>query len=417
MKLTKRAIAALPAPDPSGKQKLYWDDELKGFGLLCSGTTAAKTFIVQRKLPGGLTRRITIGAVNVLTLDEARSRAKTVLAEFFSGRDPKAAARARARASQTLRSALEAYITGRKDLRPKTRKDYRAALGTHLKDWMDRPIREITPDMVEVRHAAIAADVRARAPEGSRSGGGPVSGSATANGVMRALRAVYNFAAEREPDLPANPTARLRRQWFPVARRERMVRSEELPAFYRAVDALPSRTARDFLLLLLFTGLRRGEAAGLRWDEVDLTQRVIRLPAARTKAGRKLDLPMSSFVRDILIARRALGDDGPFVFGANSRSGHIEEPRFPLAQIAEATGVTVSCHDLRRVYITVAESADISPLALKALVNHALGGDVTSGYVQMTVERLRGPAQRVCDELMKLCGITEPDGVVARALA
>jgi integrase len=72
--------------------------------------------------------------------------------------------------------------------------------------------------------------------------------------------------------------------------------------------------------------------------------------------------------------------------------------------VAEATGIRVSAHDLRRTYITVAESADISPLAMKALVNHSLGNDVTSGYVVMTAERLREPAQRVADRLKTLCG-------------
>ncbi len=142
---------------------------------------------------------------------------------------------------------------------------------------------------------------------------------------------------------------------------------------------------------MLFTGLRRREAAALRWDEIDLGARVIRLPAARTKAGRKLDLPMSSFVRDLLVARRALGNDGGWVFGADSASGHIEEPSSTFEEVAKATaianakaagveiddddapreliekyGIVVSCHDLRRTFITVAESTDISPLALKA---------------------------------------------------
>ena len=61
--------------------------------------------------------------------------------------------------------------------------------------------------------------------------------------------------------------------------------------------------------------------------------------------------------------------------------------------------------DLRRTYMTVAENTDISALALKAVVNHSLGDDVTAGYVQMTVDRLRDPAQRVADRLKERCGI------------
>jgi integrase len=139
------------------------------------------------------------------------------------------------------------------------------------------------------------------------------------------------------------------------------------------------------------------------------------LPATRTKASRKLDLPMTTVVRDLLVALRAFAKDGPFVFPATSKSGHIEEPKFHLGLVAKQTGITVSVHDLRRTYVTTAESCDISPMALKALVNHALGRDVTSGYVQITAERLRAPAQRVCDRLIELCGIVPvADGEVAR---
>jgi integrase len=129
---------------------------------------------------------------------------------------------------------------------------------------------------------------------------------------------------------------------------------------------LPNPIARDYLLLLLFTGLRRREAATLRWDCVDFSARIIRLPAASTKAGRKLDLPMSDFVRDLLVARRAAGDT-VWVFPSNSKSGHIEEPKFALQQVAATSGIRVSAHDLRRTYATIAESTDISVLAPKAL--------------------------------------------------
>jgi hypothetical protein len=45
IKLTKGQLKRIKAPDPSGKQKIVWDAELKGFGVLISGVTATKTFI------------------------------------------------------------------------------------------------------------------------------------------------------------------------------------------------------------------------------------------------------------------------------------------------------------------------------------------------------------------------------------
>ena len=236
------------------------------------------------------------------------------------------------------------------------------------------------------------------------------TGKASANGAMRVLRAVYNFALDKTSDLPPNPV-RLKRQWHKIPPRERVVSNDDMAKFYDAVMQLPSPIGRDYLLLVMFTGLRRREAAGLRWSEVDLTGKTWSIPANRNKSGRKFDLPLTDVVLDLLVARRAIGRT-EFVFHADSRSGHLEHPHYFLALVAKATGIKVSVHDLRRGYITVAESCDISPISLKALVNHSQGKDVTAGYVQVNVERLREPAQRVCDRLKQLCQITEPAEVV-----
>lgn len=393
LKLTVKQVERLRAPAPSGQQTLYWDTELKGFGVLVSGTTKGKSYVVQHDLPGGRTRRVTIGPTNVFTLGQAQQRAKGLLSDFLAGRDPKA------KRTQTLAATLDAYLA-RTGLRESTRVEYRAMVEGHLKSWLKLPLAEITSEMVEKRHRAIAAGIKA-------SGGN--SGEARANSVMRVLRALFNYAAIHDLTLTRNPV-RLKGQWFEVERRKRTIKADQLPTFYKAVCALPSKVARDYLLLLLFTGLRRREAASLRWTDIDLKERIIRIPAQRTKSGEALDLPMTDLVHDLLVARRALGDT-VFVFPANSKSGYIEEPKFPLSAVAAATGITVSAHDLRRTFITNAESTDMSPLALKALVNHALPkGDVTAGYVQMDVERLRKPAQRVVNKLKELCGVEDVSG-------
>src|SRR5215207_9944554 len=109
IKLTQRVVEKLSAPDPSGRQVLHWDTELRGFGVLCSGKTNTKTYVVQRDLPNGRTRRVTIAAANVLALDEARRRAEAALAELYRGVDPRVSARGNA----TLRHVLNDYLAGR----------------------------------------------------------------------------------------------------------------------------------------------------------------------------------------------------------------------------------------------------------------------------------------------------------------
>lgn len=62
-------------------------------------------------------------------------------------------------------------------------------------------------------------------------------------------------------------------------------------------------------------------------------------------------------------------------------------------------------HDLRRTFITIAESCDFPCIALKGLVGHSTGSDVTAGYVVTGPERLRDPMQRVSDRFKDSIGI------------
>ena len=391
LKLNKRSVERIAAPDPSGNQVLHWDTELKGFGLLASGKTCAKTYIVQRRLKDGRMRRITIGPAAVFDTDKAREIAQAQLGEMFLGKGPKA--QGRSKIQVTLRTALTEYLSARASLRESTRRNYRKTVEKQLEDWLDRPVLSITSEMVMVRHRDIQKAVACREAARLKSSGDEpgrvvVNGQASANSLMRGLRAVWNFTHERarraDPDMPAmvNPVGvlKLERAWFASPRRETLVRADQLPTFHAAACALLNRIGSDYIKLLLFTGLRRGEAAALRWDDVDFAGRIIRLGAARTKNGSKLDLPMSDVVRDLLVARRSLGREGQFVFPGNGVSQHLEEPKSFFDEIAETSGVRASPHDLRRTFITVAADVAISPMVLKALVNHSLGGDVTEGY-------------------------------------
>jgi integrase len=411
LKLTRATVERIPSPDPSGRQRLVFDAELKGFGVLISGKTGTKSYVVQRDV-NGKTRRITVGPTNVLSLDEARRKAIGLLAQLASGIDPKEEKRRAQANAITLGEALESYLITRKVLKPSTVRDYRANVDRYLADWKERSLRTITREMVAARHTQIAAQILQRATPAERQrdeqrcGGGTslvsAAGSSSANGAMRVLRLVFNHATAVNPEIGSNPVGRLSatKAWFKEERRTDLVRAHELPVWYRAVEDLSNPVQRDYLKLLLFTGLRRNEAACLTWDQVDLRGRLLTI--AENKASRPLQLPLSDYLLDLLTARRALGMAGSWVFPANSRSGHIEEPRAALEAVAAACGIWVSVHGLRRTFITVAESCDLSAYALKVLVNHSLGRDVTAGYIISGPDRLREPMQRVTNRLREL---------------
>lgn len=408
VKLTKTYIDSLVAPDPSGKITIYWDTDLKGFGVLVSAKKNTKTYVVQRDVYGKPIREHML-QTNVISLDKARIEAMGRLQFLAQGIIPKKVRRAEAereererRQAVTLKMALDDYLASRNNLRPKSIKEAKGIMARYLKEWENKPLREITRADAVAKHKAIKLRISADMTPDSR---GTVKGGASANTAMRLVRNLYNYAKQNmSVALPENPVSGI--EWFHEPRRTGVVKPSEMRKFYEAVRALPNPVAADYITLALFTGMRRGEAAALTWDEVDLAERVIRLPQGRTKPGRSLDLPMSDVVHDLLSKRRKLGvAEGGWVFPAATKSGHISEPRFALQDVAKASGVSIMVHDLRRTFITVAESCDISSFALKGLVNHSIGSGVTEGYIIIDAERLRGPMQRVADKLKELCGI------------
>jgi len=93
------------------------------------------------------------------------------------------------------------------------------------------------------------------------------------------------------------------------------------------------------------------------------------------------------------------------------------KPKRQIAKIVEKTDMPFAMHDLRRTFVTIAESLDISSFAVKALVNHKSGDDVTSGYIQLNVERLRKPMQTITDFMLKSANLKAAEVVELKAIA
>src|SRR5262249_44878145 len=131
-------------------------------------------------------------------------------------------------------------------------------------------------------------------------------GGAWANVCMRLLRALFNFAAGKYADeagrspFATNPVKVLSetKAWAKIDRRRNVIKSHELADWYRAVQNLTNTTTRDYLLLLIFSGLRRQEAARLRWSDIDLKGRTLTIPD--TKNRRPLELPLPQFLYAML---------------------------------------------------------------------------------------------------------------------
>ena len=140
----------------------------------------------------------------------------------------------------------------------------------------------------------------------------------------------------------------------------------------------------------MFTGLRRQEAAQLTWNQIDFAGKTLKV--IDTKNHLDHSLPLSDYLYNLLLNRHQTSTS-LYVFPSNSQGGYIIEPRRQIAKVIQNSNVTFTIHDLRRTFITIAESLDISAYAVKRLLNHKMTSDVTAGYIMNDVERLRKPMQ------------------------
>jgi integrase len=381
LKLTKAAVDNLPFTDIG--QTLYCDTELSAFWLLVG--KRSKTYLAKGRV-GRKDIRCTIGKHGVFTTEEARRDARLMLADMARGIDPNAVKNEKARKRLTLEEALGKFFEIKQDLSPITVSDYKMSVERYLKDWRKKPLDEITKEMVVQRNAYIR-----------QNHGGDV-----ANKAMRVLSSVYNTATLFDDNLPENPVTRLSRGklWYKSKSRDSYIKDHQMAAWYASVIQYPGTTIRDYLLLLLFTGLRKSEGLKLTWDGIDFEDETLTIKITKNK--RKHVLPLCPFTKKLLLDRYQCRESEEFVFPGKGKCGHLTEPKKAIQKIIEQSGIEFMLHDLRRTFITTAESLDLSSYALKYMLNHLSGSDVTARYIIRGVERVRAPMNRTSEKLLKM---------------
>ncbi len=410
MRLTKTAVEG--AELPATGNAFLWDDSLPGFGLRVTAK-GVRSYIVQARV-AGKSRRVTLGRHGVLTVDQARKRAKAELGRMSEGTDPTEVKR-RAKAAQkrdeimavTLRDVMHAYLVDRRSLKARSRADIEYHVTQSFKAWADQPAVAITRDMVTRRFREMSD----RSP-------------AQANQAMRNLRALLNYARAqyRTPDdkpvIPENPVDVLSeaKVWNKSRARNNYVPIAKVGHWWAHVGALradpsltpASRTAADLVAFLALTGLRVGEARALRWDQVDIDDASMKL--GDTKNRSDVTLPLSDAALAVLAGR----GDGEYVFPSRSGKGHVKDARATLEKLAGATGITVTAHDLRRTFRAVAGKCNIELWRTKALMNHRQNHDVTlANYTDLEdVRYLRPEANAIGNWIEEQGRIAQADNVV-----
>jgi integrase len=357
MRLDTKTIAALALP--SGKtEQVYWDSELRGFGLRLRqrGARVHRTWIAQYRA-AGRTRKSTFGSAEIVLPAEARAAARKVLANVALGGDPQAERAAERQASmRTFRSVVTAYLEAReRELRSSS---YRVSK-LYLTGSYFRPLHVVPAS--EITHADVAACIRTI--ERDRS-------AATAAAARRAVSTLFGWAIAEGlmGARPINPVIGTPRPADPTPR-DRVLSNDELVAIWDATDG--DDDYDHVIRLLALLGARASEVGGMRWSEIDLAAGTWHLPRERSKNCRSRSLVLPATVLAIIqTVPRRLGCDclfGPRGHGFTRWSDAKRALDLRLAGRVKKWRV----HDLRRTFATrLAEDIHVAPHVVEQALGH-----------------------------------------------
>jgi integrase len=295
----------------------------------------------------GLTKRkrARLGQIPLVQAKKILARHMEAIAErkFLAPEQPKA----------SFSEAADSFLAYSRARKKSYAQDERVVAG--MKAFFgDRALDSLTPDLVEEYLAHRNKQGHQRRPGGSLSG-------CTLNREVACLKTIVNRAILNRK-IDRNPIQGIRR--FKEYSRNRTLTQEEFQELLRncAVHLQP------LVKLAYLTGMRYGEIRGLRWDQVDLKNRVITLEAADTKTQEKREIPLAdTFVQLFQRIPRTLGCPNVFTYMGQ-----------PIGTIK--TAFTMACrragikdfrfHDLRHCAVTNLRKAGVSDSVIMSISGH-----------------------------------------------
>jgi integrase len=286
--LTATTVDALTVG--SGARVEYWDEGLRGFGVRVSrlgkNVRTSKTYFVRYRV-GTKMRRLGLGDAQLVTLADARAKARAVFVCVENGEDP-AVAKALARRAETFGDLWDEYLTRHaKQTKRSWRDDERIAHAELLPHWRHRKAKDVT--RADVRQV-LDAIVDRKAP-------------IMANRTLALARKIFNFGLERDL-VEFNPCHKVK----PPSRersRERVLSDDEMRGLWEALDQ-EEREGRHliaaFCRIRLLTAQRGIEVLRMRWSDVSEEPggAVWTIPQEVTKNRRGHRVPLSAAVIDIM---------------------------------------------------------------------------------------------------------------------
>jgi integrase len=351
---------------PPATRREVPDGKIAGLYLMLT-PNGAKSWVVRYRSHGEQ-RKLTLGTFPALSIKQERQLAEKARGQIAGGGDPageKKAARAAAKAEKENDTDLVENVVAQfvaRHAKPNTRdwKNTEAMLKREVvARWRGKRLRDITRPLVY----SMLDEIVDR--------GAPVA----ANRVAAQFRKLCNWAVSRGL-IASNPFTGITAP-TQEKERERVLSDEEIRLVWEAFERV-GWPFGPMGKLLLMTGGRLREVAGMRWSELDIENKTWTLPPARSKNRRELTLPLSAQALTIIESLPRIAGD--FVFTTTSKTpvSGFSKAKWQIdtasTQLNDGAALKPwTFHDLRRTTATGLQKLGVRLEVTEAVLNHVSG--------------------------------------------
>jgi integrase len=392
---------------PGDTEQRFGDTEQPGliFRVMPSGH---KSFHLQRKIKGRTTR-VSIGPFPELTVDQARVKARELLNKIMAGED------INEKTSTMTVNELFADYQGNFNFRieagerrPTSIASIQSVYRIHLRPLIG------TQRLVDLNSKIailVSGELKKKSP-------------AIYNRGMAICKSLINYAIANEYT-KENPFDR--HHQISIKPRERILKPDEMTRFFESIS-MERPIYRDVIMILLFTGQRKTCVLSMEWDEIDITNRMWRIPTKKMKGKTAHSVPLIDILMEILQRRLTIREPGErFVFPSKiSKTGHIVADGTGFwSRIIERAGLyseekskTLCIHDLRRTLGSWQAMGGESLLMISKMLGHKNINVTASTYAHLQVGGVRIGMESAATAMLSASngGAEQPDklaGMVA----
>lgn len=401
------------ACDAGRSQTIYWDAKTPSLGLRVT-PTGNRSYIFEAWF-AGKSLRITIGDISSWSLSGAQAEARRLKVLTDQGIDPReqAAKIKAATVSKRLQGIQGLIVWDEYILERKSRWG-----GRHLADHIDmartggervtrglkagqssikepgilfslltQPLSDISKDKVSkwIKIEALKRPARARL-------------------ALSALKAFMTWAGDQERYVALVDTSacdRLTRELPPKKAKDDCLQKEQLPLWFEAIKSIKNPVISAYLQILLLTGARRNELAGMKWGDVDLTWNTAII---RDKVKGTRVIPITPYVGSLIASLEKVNE---YVFASEgSLSGHITEPRKGHKAAIDATTIPhLTIHGLRRSFGTLAEWVECPAGISAQIMGHKPSAIAEKHYRKRPIDLLRQWHAKIEEFILQEAGV------------